>query len=183
MFKRSPLIALATSLLMPMVATGQEPDGTASVPMPAPVVQSTRIKLREGTEIPLVFADSISSATSGEGDRFNLRVDDNVKVDGLVVIPSGAIAVGTVTSANKRGFMGKAGELNIILDYVKSGDERVRIRASKGKQGEGRVGATVALTVLFGPLGLLKRGKDIDIKQGTPITAFVDQDVELVVMP
>jgi len=53
------------------------------------------------------------------------------------------------------------------------------VRASRGKEGEGRIGATVALTVIFGPLGLLKRGKDVEIKAGTPITAYVDQDIEL----
>ena len=67
----------------------------------------------------MVFAEAVSSATSNEGDRINLRVDEAVKV----------------------------------------GDERVRVRANKGKEGEGRIGSTVALTVLFGPLGLLKRSR------------------------
>ena len=125
----------------------------------------------------------MSSATSTEGDRINLRVDEAVKVDGVTAIRSGAMAVGTVTSAHKRGFMGKAGDLNITLDYVKVGDDRVRVRANKGKEGEGRIGSTVALTVVFGPLGLLKRGKDVEIQAGAPITALVDQDVELAVTP
>ena len=38
----------------------------------------------------------------------------------------------------------------------------------------------MALTVLFGPLGLLKRGKDIEVQKGQEMTAFVDQDVDLV---
>ena len=63
------------------------------------------------------------------------------------------------------------------------GDARIKLRASQGKTGDANVGATVALTVLFGPIGLLKRGHDIDSKPGTPITAFVDQDAELVVQP
>jgi hypothetical protein len=33
--------------------------------------------------------------------------------------------------------------------------------------------------VLFGPIGLLKRGHDIDINPGTPITAFVDQATDV----
>ncbi len=41
------------------------------------------------------------------------------------------------------------------------------------------MGATVALTILFGPLGLLKRRQDIEITPGQTITAFVDQDVTL----
>ncbi len=185
---RKMLVAMSTAL-MSVTAVAQDATPPAApaaqaAAMPAMVApQPAKLKLREGTEVALVFVDAISSATNGAGDRFNLRVDDNIKVDGVVVIPRDAIAVGTVTSATKRGFMGKAGELNVILDYVRAGDERVRVRASKGKQGEGKVGATVALTVLFGPLGLLKRGKDIEIKPGTPITAFVDSDVELVPLP
>ena len=129
----------------------------------------------------MLFVDALSSATNAEGDRFTLRVDGDVKVGGLVVIKSGSIAVGTVTNAHKRGHMGKAGELNVILDHVTVGDDRIRLRASKGKAGDAKVGATVALTVLFGPLGLLKRGHDVEIKPGTPIMAFVDQATDVVV--
>ena len=153
-------------------------DGTAAQPTAiAPVMR--KAKLREGTEVPLVFVEELTSATAADGDRFNVRVDADVKADGVVLIPAGAMGVGTVTSSHKKGFMGKAGDLNVMHDYVKVGDERVRIRASKGKEGQGKVGTTVALTVLFGPIGLLKRGHDIVIKARTPITAFVDSDYEI----
>jgi len=145
-----------------------------TAPPSAPPVPG-KIHIAEGTEVPLLFVDPVSSATNAEGDRFTLRVDGDVKVGGQVAIKSGAVAVGIVTSAHKRGFMGKAGELNVMLDHVSVGDDRIRLRASKGKTGDAKVGATVALTILFGPIGLLKRGHDIDIKPGTPITAFVDQ--------
>ena len=152
---------------------GAQPAGTTPI--------ARKAKLREGTEVPLVFVEELTSATAADGDRFNVRVDADVKADGVVLIPAGAMGVGTVTSAHKKGFMGKAGDLNVMLDYVKVGDERVRIRASKGKEGKGKVGTTVALTVLFGPIGLLKRGHDIVIKARTPITAFVDSDYEILV--
>jgi len=148
-----------------------------------PVVPATTaaVHIPEGTEVPLLFVDPLSSATNAEGDRFTLRVDGDVKIGGRVAIKSGSIAVGTVTNAHKRGFMGKPGELNVNLDHVSVGDDRVRLRASKGKTGDSKVGTTVALTILFGPIGLLKRGHDIDIKPGTPITAFVDQPTDVVV--
>jgi hypothetical protein len=76
----------------------------------------------------------------------------------------------------KAGMMGKAGELNMRLEYLKIGDDRVKIRGSKGKEGEGKEGTAVALTVLFGPIGLIKHGKNVDVKEGTPLTAFLDQD-------
>ena len=41
------------------------------------------------------------------------------------------------------------------------------------------MGATVALTVLFGPIGLLKRGKDVEINPGLVLTAQVEQTTDL----
>jgi hypothetical protein len=37
----------------------------------------------------------------------------------------------------------------------------------------------VALTVLFGPIGLIKHGKNVEIRAGSPLTAYVDQDIWL----
>jgi len=37
-------------------------------------------------------------------------------------------------------------------------------------------GATVALTVLFGPIGLIKNGKNVAIKQGTPLNVYTDEN-------
>ena len=37
----------------------------------------------------------------------------------------------------------------------------------------------MALTVLFGPLGLLKHGHDMVIHKGQKIKAYVDQDVDI----
>jgi len=136
-------------------------------------------KLTEGTEVRLRLLDSVSSATATQGQRFNLELDDDIRVDGVVVVPRGAKALGTVVHAKKRGFMGKGGELNVMVDYLVINDERIRLRASSGQAGDDKVGATVALTVLFGPLGLLKRGKDIELNPGLVIPAYIDQSVEL----
>jgi len=75
--------------------------------------------------------------------------------------------------------MGKAGELNLRLEHLRVGDQRVRLRGSKGKEGEGKVGTAVALTVLFGPIGLIKHGKNVEVKAGTLLTVYVDEDAQL----
>ena len=144
---------------------------------------SEPIKLVEGTDVSLQFAEKLSSATATEGQRFNLTLDADLRVNGVVVVPRGSKAVGTVINATKRGFMGKAGELNIQINYLLVGDQRIPLRASSGREGDSKVGATVALTVLFGPLGLLKRGKNVEINPGTVITAFVDQTTVVEVSP
>jgi hypothetical protein len=135
--------------------------------------------LKEGTDVKLKFSDDLSSKTANEGDPVNLVLDEDLKVGDVVVVKAGAKATGTVTNAKKAGMMGKAGELNMRLEHLKSGDQRVRLRGSKGKEGEGKVGTAVALTVLFGPIGLIKHGKNVDVKAGTPLAAYVDEDVSL----
>lgn len=75
--------------------------------------------------------------------------------------------------------MGKAGELNIRMDYLKAGDVKVKLRGSKGKEGESGQTSAIVLTVLFGPIGLIKHGHNIDIKKGTAIKVYVGDDISL----
>jgi len=135
--------------------------------------------LKEGTDVKLKFAQALNSKTANEDDPVNLLLDEDLKVGDVAVIKAGAKALGTITHAKKAGMMGKAGELNMRLEYVIAGDTRVRLRGTKGKEGEGKVGTAVALTVLFGPIGLIKHGKNVEIKEGTPLLAYVDRDTTL----
>jgi hypothetical protein len=132
--------------------------------------------LKEGTDVKLKFAQELSSKTANEDDPVNLVLDEDLKVGDATVAKAGAKALGTITHAKKAGMMGKGGELNMRLEYVLVGDSRVRVRGTKGKEGEGKVGTAVALTVLFGPIGLIKHGKNVEIKEGTPLMAYVDRD-------
>jgi len=134
---------------------------------------------KEGTEVALKFAQDVSSKTAAEDDRVNFELAEDVKVGDVTVAKAGAKAVGTVTHVKKAGMMGKGGELNVRLDYVKIGDSRIRLRANKGKAGEDKTGTAVVLTVLFGPIGLIKHGKNVEVKSGAPLKAFVDEDVKL----
>ncbi len=134
------------------------------------------ITIPEGTEVRIRFNEKLSSETSIEGDVFSIQVEDDVELDGKTVILAGSRGKGEVTSARKKGFVGKAGELNICLTHIKVGDKKVRIRANKSKVGDSKLGTSVALTLILGPLGLLKRGKDIAITEGQTILAFVDDD-------
>jgi len=157
-------------------AFGQNaPPAAAQQPAPPP---ASKLVLKGGTDVKLKFADDLSSKTAAEGDPVNLVLDEDLKVGDVVVVKAGAKATGTITNAKKAGMMGKAGELNMRLEHLKAGDQRVRLRGSKGKEGEGKVGTAVALTVLFGPIGLIKHGKNVEVKAGTPLTAYVDEDAQ-----
>jgi hypothetical protein len=135
--------------------------------------------LRESTQVSLKFATELSSKTANEGDPVEFTLDEDLRVGDAVVIPKGAHAVAAVSNAKKAGMIGRPGELSVQLQYLVAGDNHVHIRGTKGREGQSKTGATVALTVLFGPIGLIKHGKNVDIPVGTPITAYVDQDIWL----
>lgn len=145
----------------------------------SPPPTANKLVLKEGSDVKLKFADDLSSKTVNDGDPVTLILDEDLKVGDVVVARSGAKAVGEITNAKKAGMMGKGGELNLRLDHLTVGDQRVRLRGSRGKEGEGKVGTAVALTVLFGPIGLIKHGKNVKVKAGTALNAYVDQDIPL----
>lgn len=168
---RAMAAALLIGAFTPAVVSAQTPTSAA--------VAAQTAKIREGTEVLIRFDDKLSSATNTEGDQFSISLDEDVKLADGAVLKRGYRGRGEVISAKKKGFMGQAGELNVRLNYLRVGDSRVKVRANKGGEGKGAMGATVALTVLFGPLGLLKKGHDLEIKQGQTITAYVDEDVDI----
>jgi hypothetical protein len=135
--------------------------------------------LKEGIEVPLKFASSISSKTANEGDPVEFVLDDDLKVGDSIVVSKGAHALATVTTAKKAGMMGRPGDLAVQIQYLVVGSNRVHIRGTKGREGDSKTGAAVALTVLFGPIGLIKHGKNVEIPAGSPFTAYVDQDIWL----
>ncbi len=143
------------------------------------------IHVPEGTELALRFNDHLSSETASQGDRFSVTLDEPIKLADGTVIPAGYRGVGEVTTAEHKGMMGKGGQLNVRLNYLSIGDIHLHLRASQGAAGKDSIGATVALTVLFGPIGLIKHGHDVEIQQGQKITAFVDEasDIRSPVVP
>jgi len=163
----------------PAVAQSAQPSGPQPTNANSPPEPMSKLMLKEGTEVKLKFRETLNSKTATEGDPVNLLLAEDLKVGDVTVAKEGAIATGTISHAKKSGMLGRAGELSMRLDYLRAGDSRVRLRGSKGKEGEGKEGTTVALTVLFGPIGLIKHGKNVEIKEGTPLMAYVDEDVEL----
>ncbi|WP_353070240.1 hypothetical protein RBB75_08980 [Tunturibacter empetritectus] len=160
----------------------------APAPLPAAAVAanpnapdaSGRYMLRDGTDVNLQFAQDLSSKTASEGDPVTLTLVDDLKVGNIVVAKAGDKAIGEVTKAEKSGMMGKAGDLSIRLNYLKAGDTKIKLRGTKGKEGESGTTGAVVLTVLFGPIGLIKHGKNVEIKQGQSLHAFVGDDIALV---
>jgi hypothetical protein len=143
-----------------------------------PPPKPTNVKiLPDGTEFTVVTTDEISSKTAAEGDPLTFKVLEDVKIDGQVVIARDTLVKGVVANAKKAGMMGKGGSLGIRVESTTTVDsQRLKLRSSKGKEGDDKTGTTVALVVLFGPLGFLKHGKNAKIKPGTEIKVYTDEE-------
>ena len=148
-----------------------------------PVRQGKTVVIPDGTEISAVTTEMLSSKTAQEDDPIIFRVEEDIIIDGVVVIAKGALVKGSVTNSKKSGFFGKGGQLNIRVDSTETVDkQKIKLRAAKGKEGDNKTGTTVALVVLFGPLGFLKKGKNAEIKEGTKVKVFTDE-AKTVVIP
>ena len=162
------VLALITQFtIMPaaLASVGQEP-----------VAQMIAIVLPDGTEFTVFTTEEITSKTASEGDLLTFKVAEDVVVNGHVVIAKDTLVKGEVATAKKSGFFGRGGNIGIRIESTTTVDnQKTKLRSAKGKAGDDKTGTTVALVVLFGPLGFLKKGKQAIIKPGTAIKVYTDE--------
>ena len=182
---------LFPSALLPQTQTTQDKNAKQSaqeVQPVAPVVkQPLAFGLEDATPVKLRINRNLSSADAQVNETVDFEVLEEVKVHDAIVIPRGGTAWGTVTEAQPKRRMGRAGKLNINIDYVRlTSGEKVALRAIKDVKGGGHqgaiTGAIVATSIVFfpaAPLFLLVHGKDITIPKGTEITAYINGDIPL----
>jgi hypothetical protein len=161
------------SLMVVAVASGQQ--------------ASSPFALADGAPIRLRLNRNLSSADARVGETVDFEVLEDIVVNGTTIAPRGGVALATVTDAQPKGRMGRAGRLNVAIDHLRlvSG-EKVPLRAIKEAKGGGNTGkmtgAIVATSIVFfpaAPLFLFMKGKDITIPRGTEITAYVNGEIRL----
>ena len=143
--------------------------------------------LEDATPMRVRFNHTVSSADAHVDDTVDFEVLQDVSLNGVLVIPKGGLAFGTVTEAQAKRRMARGGKLEINLDYVKLLDsEKAALRAVKGGKGGGHTGAMTAGIVATGlvffpaaPFFLFMHGKDITIPKGAEVTAYVNGDLKL----
>jgi hypothetical protein len=146
------------------------PSAPAETAPAAPV--GPEFTLKNGTPVRLKLTQTLSSASAHLGDQVALEVAEDVVVEGLLVIPKGAAATGTVTEAEtKKRLGGHGGKVGVVINSVILGDkEKAAIRGYQQADGASSVTGSVVP---------LKSGKDVEMPQGTEIKATVDGDIKL----
>lgn len=143
--------------------------------------------LPDGTPIKLRLGRTMSSADAKTGETVDFEVLEDVKINEVVLITRGTIALGSVVEAQAKRRMGRGGKLDMIIESVRLvNGEKIPLRASKESKGGGKTGimagAMVATGILFfpaAPVFLLIKGKDITVPKGTEITAYTHGDIIL----
>lgn len=175
----APGMAAQQATPAPAASEQSTPAPAGAQTAPATPAEPAKVTLKEGTDVNLKLAQALSSKTAATGDSVELVLDQDLIVDNALVAKKGSRAVATVSNAKKAGMAGKGGELNIRLEYLKAGDTRVKLRGVQAKNGDNKTGATVGLVVAFGVLGFMKHGKQAEVKEGTPVKAYVDESVQV----
>lgn len=186
-------VAGQTAAPQSTTAPPEQPSAQPAAPQQAPQTDTSNFTsakgfvLEEATPVRMRINRTISSGDAKSGDTVDFEVLQDVSVNGTLVIAKGGMAYATVTEAQAKRRMGRAGKLDINIDYVKlvSG-EKAALRAVKEVQGGshtvGMTAGIVATSLVFfpaAPFFLFMHGKDITIPKGTEITAYVNGDLKL----
>jgi uncharacterized Zn ribbon protein len=137
--------------------------------------------LKEGTEVNLKLAQKLSAKSAFVGEPVELVLAKDLKVGDAVVVKQGARVLGTVVagkeSEKKRN---EAHQLTMRVDFLRAGNAKIKLRGEKVSEGKRNKDAMIAGTIFLGLSGLLATsGKHYMIPEGSPVTAYVDEDIEL----
>ena len=119
-----PRLALFTSLLLLLgasVACSTKPAGeneNAEASTTPHIFGSKQVTLPAGSVVTVRLAGAVGSKLSTNNDHFSATVARPVEVDGKVVVPAGAEAVGKVVEAVPQGRFKGAATLRLILESV-----------------------------------------------------------------
>ncbi len=140
-------------------------DTQAAAPMAAEAL------LPANTEVVLTMNATVSSKSHRLGEKFSLTVAQDVKANGMTVIPRGTRAVAQITRRTNKGGFGKAGKMDFDFRYLDLNGLQIPIEGRHHQQGDSRTGATVGAVVAAGLVGgLLVKGKSAKIEEGREFT-------------
>jgi hypothetical protein len=159
----------------------------ASLALATMAVAEEPLILHDATPLRLRLSRNLSSGDARTGETVDFEVLDDLKIDDVLIVPRGAMAIATVTEAQAKKRMARGGKLDVNIDYVRlTNGEKVALRAVKESKGGGHTGAMtggmVATAIVFfpaAPFFLFMHGKDVTIPKGTEIVAYVDGEIKL----
>ncbi|MHB8503004.1 MAG: SH3 domain-containing protein [Candidatus Acidiferrales bacterium] len=147
-----------------------EPFEPSDAPSSAPGSASFLV-LRDSTPVSMKLEKTLSSANAQVGDEVNFEVSEDVIVDGFLVIPKGATALGVINEAEPKKALGRGGKLGVLIRSVRLADaEQAVLRSGDASKGSGSP-AGMVIPVMH--------GKDITFPKGMAFIGYVNGDTRL----
>jgi hypothetical protein len=156
-YRRFALFTSLFLLLWASVACSTKPAGeNAEASATSPIFGSKQVTLPPGTAVTVRLASAVGSKLSASGGHFSATVATPVKVDGKVVLPAGAEALGRIVEALPQGRFKGAAELRLVLETVTLNKDSYDVQTtsiSRYQQGKGKSSATFTGAALGGGAG------------------------------
>jgi hypothetical protein len=120
-------------------------DSSAPSNKSASLFGPKEVTLLPGTAVTVRLSGAVGSKLSAKGDHFRAIVAQPVKVNGKVVVPAGAEALGRVVEAVPQGRFKGAAELRLVLETVTLDKDSYDVETSsisRYQKGKGKRTAT-----------------------------------------
>jgi len=120
-------------------------DSSAPPTKSASLFGPKEVTLPAGTAVTVRLASAVGSKLSARGEHFSAIVARPVEVNGKVVLPAGAEALGKVVEAVPQGRFKGAAELRLVLETVTLNNDSYDVQTSsvgRSLQGKGKRTAT-----------------------------------------
>jgi hypothetical protein len=172
---------VSDKILAAMIERAGAPPAAGSSSV-APVAPA----LHDATPIGLRLTRDLAFTNAKPGDIVDFEVQEDLRIDGLLVIARGARVSSTITQAEPKTRMGRGGKLGVTLDAVPllSGG-KVPVRAAKEAKPAGHIepadGAAVTAAIVkpAEPGLLFMFGKDEAFPEGSAITVYIEGETKL----
>ncbi|MGH8109681.1 MAG: hypothetical protein ACREO1_13315 [Arenimonas sp.] len=125
------------------------------------------------TPIRFTLDTAISSKTAVIGSQFQLKVSEDLVINGVVVIPAGTPATGEIIHAQKSSVFGKAGELLLAIRYIDLHGQKIRMRSFQPYQGKDATNVAMGASFAIGMFAAFIHGGEIEMPANTLVQALV----------
>ena len=145
----APRFAAPTVAISPVPASSPE----MAPPPPAPMAArwaSAEVVIPPNTDLLVRLDQEVSSKGRKVGDSFKLTVIQDVMHNGMVVIPRGTPAFGTVAWRTGKGMFGKSAKMEITVDRLSLNGLEVPLSGRFREEGDGNTGATIGTAIAAG---------------------------------
>ena len=158
----------------------------AAAPPQAALSSTNKVLLKAGTELRLRFAQRVDSKTAVVGDPVEMRLDEDLLVDGQLVAKKDMRILARVVEGKKSEKKRQsAKQLAIALDNIMLGGQPVLITGTMREKAKTDPGSVIAGGIMFGLTGILAvlAARHVTIQEGTVIPVYVAEDAEVEVLP